>query len=391
MPDFSDDSVNLQLLRKRAKNRWGALPRDVIPLTAADPDFPVAPEIRAAISERALEGVFSYGESQGDGDFREVIAKTVRDRKKTPCSPDDVMVTNGVAQAMMLVAKHACGLGDEAILFDPVDFLFGRAVDEAGGKKVYSRVDKERGEFDVDGLNELVTGKTRMLCICNPHNPLGRVLTEAELRGIAEIAVDNDMVIMSDEIWSDIVYDGREHVSTASLGPEIAERTVSLYGFSKTFAMAGLSLGYLVATNHEILEGLKKIAPGYFYPVNGVSQAAGKAAYAEAWYWAEAFLEHLQEVRDIAHERLSSVLGVECLKPEGTYALFPDVSSFGMTSEEMTGYLLEEARIAVVPGHGKGFSYFGPGGEGHVRIVFSTSKGVIGEALDRIETALDKL
>ena len=391
MPDFSDDSVNLEILRKRARNRWAALPRDVIPLTAADPDFPVAPEIRAAIAERAEEGVFSYGESQGDRDFREVIAETVRDRKKIPCRPDDVMVTNGVAQAMMLVAKHACGPGDEAILFDPVDFLFGRAVDEAGGKKVYSRVDKERGGFDLDGLNELVTGKTRMLCVCNPHNPLGRVLTEAELRVMAEIAVDNDLVIMSDEIWSDIVYPGKKHVSTASLGPEAAERTVSLYGFSKTFAMAGLSLGYLVATNPELLEGLNKIAPGYFYPVNGVSQAAGKAAYAEAWYWAEAFLGHLHEIRDLAHERLSSIPGVECLKPEGTYTLFPDVSSYGMTSEEMTAYLLDEARVAVVPGHGEGFSYFGPGGEGHVRIVFSTSKKIIGEALDRVETALAKL
>ena len=363
----------------------------MIPLTAADPDFPVAPEIRAAITERAEEGVFSYGESQGDMDFREVIAETVRDRKKIPCGPDDVMVTNGVAQAMMIVAKHAVGPGEEAILFDPVDFLFGRAVDEAGGKKVYSSVDKERGKFDIDGLNELVTAKTRMLCICNPHNPLGRVLTEAELRGMAEIAVDNDLVIMSDEIWSDIVYDWREHVSTASLGPEVAERTVSLYGFSKTFAMAGLSLGYLVATNPALLEGLKKIAPGYFYPVNGVSQAAGKAAYAEAWYWAEAFLDHLQKVRDVAHERLSSVPGIECLKPEGTYTLFPDVSSFGMASEEMTKYLLEEARVAVVPGHGEDFSYFGPGGEGHVRIVFSTSKRIICEAIDRLEGALTKL
>jgi len=391
MPYFSDDSVNLEILRKRAKNRWAALPRDVIPLTAADPDFPVAPEIKAAIAERAQEGVFSYGESQGDGDFRKVIAETVRDRKKIPCGPDDVRVANGVAQAMMIVAKHTCGPGDEAILFDPVDFLFGRAVDEAGGKKVYSRVEKERGEFDIDGLNELVTGKTRMLCICNPHNPLGRVLTEAELRGMAEIAVDNDLVIMSDEIWSDIVYKGREHVSTASLGPEVAERTVSLYGFSKTFAMAGLSLGYLVATNPELLDGLKKVAPDFFYPVNGVSQAAGKAAYAEAWYWAEAFLGHLQGIRDIAHERLSSMPGVECLKPEGTYTLFPDVTSYGMTSEEMTAYLIDEARVAVVPGHGQGFSYFGPGGEGHVRIVFSTSKKIIGEALDRVETALTKL
>jgi len=391
MSFFDDDTFRNELLRKHARNRWGALAEDVIPLTAADPDFQVAPEIREAVKEIGSDGVFSYGEAYGNRGFREVIADTVRARKKMPCSPDDVLVTNGVAQAMMLVARYACGPGDEAVLFDPVDFLFGEAVDHAGARKVYSRVDKKTGEIDVDGVNELVTDRTRLLCICNPLNPLGRVLRRRELEGLAEIAVDNDLVVMSDEIWSDIVYDGREHFGSASLGPEVAERTVSLYGFSKTFAMAGLNIGYAVATNPEVLEGLKRIAPSYFFSVNTVSQAAGKAAYSEAWYWAEAFLEHLQRLRDYAHSRLSTINGIRCLKPEGTYVLFPDISSFGLTSEEMAEYLLKEARVAVVPGHGDRSSYFGPGGEGNIRIVYSTTRCVIVEALDRIEEALTGL
>ncbi|MBA7607659.1 putative N-acetyl-LL-diaminopimelate aminotransferase [subsurface metagenome] len=171
----------------------------------------------------------------------------------------------------------------------------------------------------------------------------------------------------------------------------MAERTVSLYGFSKTFAMAGLSLGYAVATNPEVMAGLKRTAPGYFYTVNSVSQAAGEAAYSKAWYWADAFLEHLHDLRGYVCDRLSEMEGVRCHEPEGTYAVFPDISSFGMTSVEMTRYLLEEAKVAVVPGHGEGFSYFGPGGEGNIRLVFSTSKGLVSEALDRIEKALSKL
>lgn len=388
---FSDDSVRPDLLRKHSRTRWAALPKGVIPLTAADPDFQVAPEIRDAIVEIGRDGTFSYGESHGNLSFREVIAETVSSRKGVPCSAGDIMVTSGVAQAMMVVAKYALEPGDEAILFDPVDFLFGKAVDEAGGNRVYSPVDKEARRFDVDGLNELVTPRTRLLCICNPHNPLGRVLTEVELRGMAEVAVDNDLVIMSDEIWSDIVYEGHSHVSTASLGPEVAERTVSLYGFSKTFAMAGLSLGYAVATNPEVMEGLRRAAPGYFYTVNSVSQAAGEAAYSRAWYWADAFLEHLHGQRGYVCGRLGEMEGVRCHEPEGTYAVFPDISSFGMTSQEMAKYLLKEARVAVVPGHGEEFSYFGPGGEGNIRMVFSTSRGLVSEALDRVERALNKL
>jgi aspartate/methionine/tyrosine aminotransferase len=228
MSFFKDSEIPFELLRKHSKNRWGGFPDDVIPLTAADPDFRVAPEIREAIEGRGREGVFSYREGGGNRDFKEVIVETVRERKKIDCIPDDVMLTNGVAQGMMIVAKYACQHGDEAIIFDPV-----------------ARAD--------------------------------------------------------------------------------------------------------------------------------------------------AFLLHLQKVRDYAHERLDSIDGVSCRKPEGTYALFPDVSSFGMTSEDMAEYLLNEARVAVVPGHGESFSYFGPGTEGNIRIVFSTSKEVISEALDRIEEALSKI
>jgi aspartate/methionine/tyrosine aminotransferase len=388
---FFEEPLPLELVKKHAPAKWAALSEGVIPLFAADPDFRVAPEIQEAITATGHDGVFSYGESYGNREFREVIADTVRTRKKIHCHPDDVMVTSGVAQAMMLVARYACRPGDEAILFDPVDFLFGRAIDESGAKRIYSQIDKEYQELDIEGLMELITPKTRLLCVCNPHNPLGRVLRRDELRALAEIAVDNNLIVMCDEIWSDIVYDRREFVSLATLNHEIAARTITLHGFSKTFGLAGLNLGYAVATNPEVMKGLKKAAPGFFYPVNSVSQAAGLTAYTKAWYWADAFLSHLQEVRDYAYARLTEIPGVICQKPEGTYVLFPDISSFGRTSEDMTLYLRKEGKVGVVPGHGQDFSYFGPSAEGNIRIVFSTTKANITEALDRIEKALNKL
>ncbi|MCJ7730692.1 pyridoxal phosphate-dependent aminotransferase, partial [Candidatus Bathyarchaeota archaeon] len=251
-----------------------------------------------------------------------------------------------------------------------------------------SKVDWETLEFDLEGLKELISSKTRMLCICNPHNPYGRVLRKDELKAMVDLAVDHDLWIMSDEIWSDIVYDGRKHIPTASL-QGASERTISLYGFSKTFAMAGLQLGFMVTQNLELMKRFRAVAPGYFYPVNNVSQVAGRAALEEGWGWAMEFVDHLEKVRDYVYERLKSMPNVEVHKPEGTYVIFPRIH--GMSSVKAVDYLLEEAKVAVVPGHDEPFSYFGPGGEGRIRIVYSTGMGVMEEAMDRIESALSRL
>jgi aspartate/methionine/tyrosine aminotransferase len=388
MEHFSDDAVPLDVLRRRAHNRWARLPMGVIPLTAADPDFRAADPILDAVRRAASDGVFSYAPDGGTPAFREAAAAFVREHKGLDCGGEDVHATCGVAQAMMHTARAFLGPGDEAIIFDPVDFLFGRSVDAAGGRRVYSRIDKETGGIDLEGLKALVGPRTRMLCVCSPHNPLGRLTRRDELRAMVDLAEDHDLVIMSDEIWSDIVFEG-VHTATASL-PGAWERTVTLYGFSKTYAMAGLQLGYAVAAA-PLLEKLRSVAPGYFYPLNTVSMDAGRAALEEAWPWAEAFLMHLRRVRDYSYERLTGMPGVRVRKPEATYTLFPDVSSHGLSSEEMARYLMDKARVAVVPGHGEGFSYFGPGGEGHVRLVFCTGMGIMAEAMDRIEEALTGL
>jgi aspartate/methionine/tyrosine aminotransferase len=206
---------------------------------------------------------------------------------------------------------------------------------------------------------------------------------------LVELAEEYDLMIMSDEIWSDILYEGRSHVATATID-DAWERTISLYGFSKTFALAGLQLGYIVATE-DILEQVKKKFPGFFYPVNNLSMEAGRAAYEESWYWAEAFIKHLQKVRDYGYNRLVEIQGTKLNKPEATYVFFPEISSYKMTSKEMTDYLLKEARVAVTPGHSTEFSYFGPGGEGNIRMMFASSIGILEKVFNRVEKALSRL
>lgn len=390
-PSFSNDQVRKDLLRQRAYNqRWAMHPPDVIPLTAADPDFPVAPEIVDAIKSYVDSGVLSYGPPEGLPEFKAAVARVLAERRGLNCSPGLILPTDSAAAAMFLIARYTLQPGDKAIIFDPVDFLFGQAVDAAGGQRVYSPVDKETGTFDLDGLEQLITPETRLLCLCNPHNPLGRVMTRQELLALGQIAVTHDLLIMADEIWSDIVYPPHRHISIASLSPEIAGRTISVFGFSKTFGLAGLRIGYLVAPNEKIYEGLvqasrmRTTAVG----VTTVSQAAAQAAYEQSWYWVEAFLRHLEQVRDYAIERLNGMTGISCREPEGTYVLFPDITGLGMSSQQVADFLLEKARVAVVPGLPR---WFGPGAEGNIRLCFSTSFDIISEALDRVEEALQEL
>lgn len=388
---FSDGAVRMDLLRERAFNlRWATLPEDVIPLTAADPDFPIAPEIRQAIKDYADGGVFSYGPGEGLPPFRKTIAATLRERRGIDCAYTQVLPTNSAAFGMFLVARYALEPGDEALIFDPVDFLFKTSVQSAGGTPVLIPMDRETRTFDPEQLESLVTPKTKLLCICNPHNPMGRVFTEAELRTLGDLAVKHNLWIMSDEIWSDIVFSPHKYHSIAALSPAYAARTFSVYGFSKSFGLAGLRVGFIVSPNEEIHRQLVTMSQvdTTAFGVSTLSQVAAQTAYEKCWYWVDAFLEHLQENRDYATERLNAMPGVKAVAPEGCYVIFPDITSTGKSSEEMTSFLLEKARVAVVPGAAK---WFGPGAEGHIRLCFSTSKGILSEGLDRIESALKSL
>jgi aspartate/methionine/tyrosine aminotransferase len=388
---FTDDQIHLPLLRQRAFNhRWATLPEGVIALTAADPDFPAAQEIREAIIDYTRHGLFSYGPAEGLPEFQRAVARVITERKGVACREEQVLAIDSAASAMFAVARFALRPGDEALLFDPVDFLFRQSVEAAGGRPVLSRVDPETGRFDLEDLRRRVTPRTRMMGVCNPHNPLGRVMTREELRAMGELAVEHGLWILNDEIWSDIVYAPLAHVSMASLSPEIAARTLTVNGFSKAFGLAGLRIGYIISPNAEVHTALVETSRVHTTAAGAstLSQVAATAAYERCWYWVEAFLEHLRWARDYGVDRLNRMPGVRCRSPEGTYVLFPDIRELGMSSRDLAAYLEREARVAVVPGTPE---FFGPGAEGHLRLCFSTSAGILREALDRIEAALKRL
>ncbi len=388
---FPHTSIDFSLLKKRAYNlRWATVEDGVIPLTAADPDFPIAPEIREAIKSYTNGGVFSYGPPTGLPEFREAAAEVLETRKGITCSPDRILPTDGAASGMFTIAKTILQAGDQVIIFDPVDFLFQKSVEEAGGNVIRIPFDPVTGSFNRQNFQQAISKKTKMICICNPHNPLGRVLTKKELRFIGSLAVKHNLWIMNDEIWSDIVYAPNEHINISSLDSEIAKRTISVYGFSKTFGLAGLRVGFIAAPSKKVFRKLLQTSQAETTAtgVSTLSQVAAITAYKDCWYWVDAFLDHLTKVRNYSVNRLNKMPGIRCTKPEGTYLLFPNIQSFGLSSEEMAKYLLKKSKVAVVPGASK---WFGPGAEGHIRLCFSTSMEIMKEALDRIEVALNEL
>jgi aspartate/methionine/tyrosine aminotransferase len=384
---FDDDAVPLSVLRERAFNlRWATLPDDVIPLTAADPDFPAAPEITEAIRAYCSKGVYSYGPPEGLPAFRATAARFLHTRRQLSVTPDTVFPTNSAASAMVLAAQYLLTPGDEALIPDPVDFLFQTSVESAGAVPVRYPVTRSN-RLDLDDLRSRVTPRTRLLCICNPHNPLGIVFSRTELEALGEFALEHDLQILSDEVWADIVYTGRSHISIASLDDAIASRTLTVFGFSKTFGLAGLRVGLLAAPSKAIVDEIRvqSGANATAYGVSTLSQIGAQAALESGWSWFAEFLDHLQSMRDMVVGRVQGWPGITCQAPEGTYVIFANIQERGVTATDLSAELLRSARVAVVPGAPR---WFGPGAEGHIRLCFASSRGILTEALDRIETVL---
>jgi aspartate/methionine/tyrosine aminotransferase len=388
---FRDDHVPFALLRERAFNlRWATLPPDVIPLTAADPDFAVAAPIIEAMTHYLRGGVLSYGPAEGLPAFRTACATRRERTTGHACDPSLLMAVDSAAAGMHHIARFALAPGDDAIVFDPVDFLFKASVEAAGGTVRLLPLDPTTGRLDLAQLPALLTPRTRLLGVCNPLNPLGQLLTADELRVLGEFAVAHDLWILNDEIWSDIVFDGVPFVSLPTLSPAIAARTFTVHGFSKSFGLAGLRIGYVLAPDAPRFEHLMdaSLARTTMTGAATVSQIGAAAACNEGEPWLQAFVAHLQRMRDLAVHELRAIPGVQVDVPAATYVIFPDVSAWAQPATRLQEALLERHRVAVVPGAER---WFGPGATGHLRLCFATSEGVLREGLGRVRTGLEAM
>ena len=298
---------------------------------------------------------------------------------------------DSAARGMHVIAQTILKPGDEALVFDPVDFLFKTSMEAAGAKvNLFPMTFREDGTIDFSHIEEYITPKTKMLGLCNPHNPLGKVYPKEDLEYLLDLSEKYGFYIMNDEIWSDIVYSDAKFTSICSFGSERNKRTLSVFGFSKSFGIAGLRVGCIYCQDKEIFEKIVEasLVDTTIGGISSLSQVAGIACLDQCYGWLDEFVAHLQSNRDYAWERLNKMPGVSCVKPQATFVMFPDVSGIPMSAEELVEYLRKEEKVSIVPG---GKQFFGPGSEGHVRICLATSREILTEGLDRVERGIRKL
>jgi aspartate/methionine/tyrosine aminotransferase len=378
------NSASIEGMLAAPGKKWHTYPPDVIPLWIADPDFPIAMEIKKALLHCIHDEDLFYN---FDEPTMDAMAEKVTRRNGLNAKGDDILITQGVIPAMWLAVKHACKAGDEVIATDPMYFHFHTAQETTETKPINWPLKLEdEYKFDEEVLKELVTPKTKLIFVCNPHNPTGRVMTKEELKAIADIAVDNKIVVMSDELWEDIIFDNREHITLASVNHEIEKLTMTTWGFSKTFGVAGLRIGYTCATDEKMMESLRKLSADITRTTNNMAKAAAPVMLDRRLdWWRRDIIKHLEMIRGICYKRLDELPNVTYPDLEGTYLMFPKFD-YGKTSNELNDYLIEEGKLAFESG-----TKYGTEGEGHLRFCMATSEEIINKVFDRLENALNKL
>ncbi len=360
--------------------------RDLIHLEVGRPHADTPEPIKQAAIAALLRGDVHYSELPGRPALRAALADKLRRRNGIAVEADQVLVTNGLTHAAFAAFLALLDPGDEAILLAPYYPQHIGKIELAGARPVIAPLDAtDRFSIRPELIEPAVTPRTRAIVLVNPVNPTGRVYSRAELAGLADLAIRHDLMVIADEVYEDIVFDGARHVSIASL-PGMAERTVSMFAFTKSYAMDGWRIGYLAAPVW-LMPGLLKVTANDVAHVNSFVQAGALAAITGP----EAVLADLvardRARRDLMIERLNQMPGVRCALPEGTIYAFPDIRETGLASQDLADRILDQAGVVVEAGR-----FYGAAGEGHLRLCFgSESEARLSEAMDRLGAIFNAL
>ena len=378
------DSFSLAELSSRPGAKWQFYPEGVVPCWVAEMDFPIAEPIKRAIHDQVETDNLGYLMPTGLPGLREAVAQRLHQRYDFRVEADDVALLGTTGTGINLSVRAFSEPGDEILLLTPLYPPFKNAVEISG--RVPVEVELVNGEggytIDFDAMERAVTSKTTMLMLCNPHNPVGRVFTVEELTGLADFAQKHDLTLVSDDLHSDLLFDGR-HVPIASLDHPMAERTVTLYGPTKAFNLPGLKISFAVSKNHEMLEQMAAAGAGLATPPNILAQAATLGAYQHGDAWLTEVVEYLKDNRDYLLKRVAANMPkVKVHKPAATYLAWLDLRAFDL-GEQVAETLVERAKVGLNDG-----ATFGAGGQGFVRFNFATNRAILEEALTRLERVL---
>ena len=375
-------------MKDRAYNhRWAEQADGVLPLTAADPDFKVAPEITAALNDYINQGYFSYGPAFGYDAFRSAVAEWYKNKHQVPAKMDQVLGFNSAAEALDKVASVLFENGGNALIPDPVDFLFQTSIKRNGGFVQTFNFDLKTGRLDIDQLKASINKDTKAIYLCNPNNPSGHLLADEDLIEVIRLAELHDLMVVSDEIWMDIFYEEKIN-SVAAINTLAQERTIIISGLSKNFGLAGLRVGYCICPTVSFREKLLEVS-GHEMTIGGLStlsQVAATAAFTSCDYWLQGFRSHLYEIRNLLVDAVNDIQGFKMQSPKGTYLAFIGLDE-GVDETRLAEDIKEKVKLALVPGSAR---WFGPAASGHLRLCFSTSRENIEEAIVRLNDYANK-
>jgi len=356
---------------------------DVVNLAIGQPDFPTPAHIIAAAKAAMDRGHTRYTHGLGIPELRAAIAEKVRARNRLLVDVDCVAVTVGAMEGLILTLLTTLDAGDEVLIPNPGYTNFMGQVLLVGATPISYPVDPPDFQIDIAALRACITKRTRVIILCTPANPTGAVLSLENLREVATVAREHDLLVLSDETYEALVYDGH-HVSIGAL-PGMLDCTVSVFSFSKAYAMTGWRIGYVVAP-HDLIQTMSVLQENVVSCASSVSQYAALAALQGPQNCVREMLDIYNQRRHYMVDALNQMEGVRCPMPSGAFYVFPDISQLSASSDDLADRLLQQAYVATVPG-----TAFNTRGEGFLRLSYATSMDTLQEAMKRLHATIQSL
>ena len=351
---------------------------DVCSFSAGEPDFDSPTHVKAAAKRALDEGKTKYGPAAGEPKLRQAIADKLRRENNLNYQAENIIVTNGGKHSLFNLMQALIEPDDEVIIPAPYWVSYPEMVKLVGGNPVIVMTDKENGyKIQPEILRSAITPKTKLFVLNSPSNPTGMVYTPEEIKALAEVIVEKDILVVSDEIYEKILYDGAKHLSIGSLNDEIFARTIVSNGFAKGYSMTGWRLGYLAAPI-ELIKAATTVQGHSTSNVCTFAQYGAIAALEESQDCVEEMRQAFAKRRKVMLERINAIPGLSCAQPDGAFYLFPDISQTGLKSLDFCKTLLEEHQVAVIPG-------VAFGADNNIRLSYATDMATIEKGMDRLD------
>ena len=374
-------SITLEIAAKAKAMKAEGI--EVYSFSAGEPDFDTPEHIKAAAKKALDEGKTKYGAAAGEPALRNAIAQKLKTDNNLDYQGENIIVTNGGKHSLFNLMMALIEAGDEVIIPAPYWLSYPEMVKLAAGTPVIVNTAATGYKITPEQLEGAITPKTKLLILNSPSNPTGVVYTPSEIKAIAEVVVRRDILVVSDEIYEKIIYDGAQHISIASLGKEIGDRTIISSGFAKAYAMTGWRVGYLAASA-EIIKAVSTIQGHSTSNVCTFAQYGAISALESSQDCVAQMRQAFTERRQVMLNRLNDIPELVCAKPDGAFYMFVNISKTGLNSLEFCKALLETQQVAAIPG-------VAFGADDHVRLSYATDRTSIEKGMDRLDKFVSSL